>query len=90
MNKTEIKKKFYKVVSALEECSDVVLKNDKGVVMERGVNIDSDIENNHYITYGVEDNLIHLYEGDTELLKIDEESPIIIMIEFALGLTIEQ
>lgn len=91
MNKVDIKKKFYKVVSALEGCSDTSIKNGEGVVIERGVNIDGDdnMENNNYITYGLEDNLIHLYKGSAELLKIDEESPIILMVEFALGLTQE-
>lgn len=39
MNKLEVKKLFWKIVNEIEGCCDTVIKNDKGVVTEKGMGL---------------------------------------------------
>ena len=82
MIKTEnvYKKKFYKAVNCLEECSDTVIKNKYGVVMERGIALDD----GQFITYHLEDNTINFYNDDDVVLSIEEDSPLISMFEMLI------
>ncbi|ELC8402541.1 hypothetical protein ACSXBY_03540 [Clostridium perfringens] len=71
------RKKFYKAVAYLEDCSEVTIHNECGVTMERGICLnDSD-----YITYHVEENTINVYVDYERVLSFDDESPIISMFE---------
>lgn len=71
------KKKFYKAVNTLEECSDTVIKNKHGVVMERGIAL----QEGEFITYHLEDNTINFYVDDEIILSIGEDSSLISMFE---------
>lgn len=74
------KKKFYKAVNCLEECSDTVIKNKYGVVMERGMTL----YDGQFVTYHVEDNTINFYVDDDVVLSIEEDSPLISMFEMLI------
>lgn len=74
------KKKFYKAVNSLKECSDTLIKNKHGVVMERGIAL----QDNEFITYHLEDNTINFYVDDEVILSIDEDSPLISMFEMLI------
>lgn len=74
------KKKFYKAVNSLEECSDVVIKNKHGVVMERGLTLDD----SQFITYHLEDNTINFYVDNDVVLSIEEDSALISMFEMLI------
>ncbi|MGN0025454.1 MAG: hypothetical protein ACI33I_00425 [Clostridium sp.] len=74
------KKKFYKAVNCLEGCSDTVIKNKHGVVMERGIAL----QEGEFITYHLEDNTINFYVDDDVVLSIEEESPLISMFEMLI------
>lgn len=78
MTKEQIyRKKFYKAVSYLEDCSDTVIKNDCGVIMERGISISE----GNYITYHVEEGTINFHVNYEEVLSFGDESPLIEMFE---------
>lgn len=74
------KKKFYKAVNCLEECSDTVIKNIHSVVMERGITLND----SQFITYHLEDNTINFYVDDDVVLSIEEDSPLISMFEMLI------
>lgn len=82
MIKTEniYKKKFYKAVNCLEECSDTVIKNIHSVVIEKGITLND----NQFITYHLEDNTINFYVDDDVVLSIEEDSPLISMFEMLI------
>ncbi|MDU1315213.1 MAG: hypothetical protein E6940_14335 [Clostridium septicum] len=73
----EYRKKFYKAVNSLEYCSDTVIKNKHGVVMEKGITL----HDGQFITYHLEDNTINFYIDDEVVLSIQEDSPLISMFE---------
>ncbi|NFO47249.1 hypothetical protein FDB40_09975 [Clostridium botulinum] len=77
MKNIDIEKKFFKVVNFLEGCSDTIVKNKHGVIIERGTTIDDD----NRITYGLDDNLIRFYSKGKEILSFGEKSPILLMFE---------
>lgn len=60
MNKNEIKKFFWKVVSSLEDCTDTVTKNNAGVVVETGMSINDD----YSVMYGLDDGVIRIYNKE--------------------------
>lgn len=74
---TIYKKKFYQIVRGIEDCSDTVIENKHGVVMERGITL----HDGQFITYHLEDNTINFYIDDEIILSIEEDSPIITMFE---------
>lgn len=76
-SKQENKFKFYQGIGYLIECSDTVIKNEHGEVVERGISIQS----NDYITYHLKDNTIKFYVNNEEVLVIGENSPLISMFE---------
>lgn len=71
--------KFYKAVNFLQDCSDVVIKNEFSVIIETGLELARD----HLITYHFKDNKINFYlNKDLDLLlSIDEYSPLIVMFD---------
>ena len=91
MKKDDIRKKFRKITKDLEDTSTIEVKNENGVITEKGIIVEEgeSLAQSDYITYGLDDDLIHFYSEGKEILKVDEESPIIGMIEFALGYTVE-
>lgn len=91
MKKDDIRKKFRKITKDLEDISTIEVKNENGVITEKGIIVEEgeSLSQSDYITYGLDDDLIHFYSEGKEILKVDEESPIIGMIEFALGYTVE-
>lgn len=91
MKKEDIKKKFRNITRVLEDSSTIEIKNEQGIITEKGIIIEEGVSlaQSDYITYGLDDDLIHFYSEGKEILKVDEESPIIGMIEFALGFTVE-
>ena len=92
MNKEQIKERFRKITKFLEDESTIEIKNEHGVVTAKGILIDRGtgaVATSSYVTYGLDDDFIHFYSEGKELLKVDEESPIIEMIEFVLGYMVE-
>ncbi|WP_283697318.1 hypothetical protein [Clostridium perfringens] len=71
------RKKFYKTVDYLENCSDVIVQNNCGVIIEKGICISE----SEYITYNLDNGTINLYVDCEEVLTIDENSPILSMFE---------
>jgi hypothetical protein len=67
--------KFNKLVKALEDCSDTTMKDNAGIVTERGIAI----SDGTCITYGYGDKLIHLYSGCREILSFGKDSPLLDM-----------
>lgn len=76
------KKKFYKVVNFLEDCSDTVIKDVHGAITERGIMAS---EEDELITYNSEDNTINFYVDDDVALSIEEGSPLISMFEMLIS-----
>ncbi|MGU8450579.1 hypothetical protein V1657_00230 [Clostridium perfringens] len=73
------RKKFYKAVAYLEECSDAHIKNKLGIVKEVGTSTDSERWN--LIMYSLDENLIKVYVDNNMVLSFGEDSPIIVMLE---------
>ena len=80
MTKEQIyRKKFYKAVAYLEDCSDAHIKNKQGVVTEVGTSTDSESWN--LIMYSLDENLIKVYIDNKVVLSFGDESPLIEMFE---------
>ena len=73
------RKKFYKAVAYLEECSDAHIKNKLGIVKEVGTSTDSERWN--LIMYSLDENLIKVYVDNNMVLSFGEDSPLISMFE---------
>ncbi|MDZ7543076.1 hypothetical protein GNF83_18225 [Clostridium perfringens] len=73
--------KFYQAVGYLEDCSDTIIKNSQGDILEVGYMITSESE---FITYNYEEKLIKFYVDDKVVFSFDKESPIIVMFESLL------
>ena len=73
------RKKFYKAVAYLEDCSDARIKNKLGVVKEVGTSTDS--ESWDLIMYSLDENLIKFYIDNKVGLSFGEDSPLISMFE---------
>ena len=65
--------KFNKLKKELEYCCDTAMKNQKGAITEGGITIADGTS----ITYGYNDNLIHLYSNSKEILSFGEDSPLL-------------
>ncbi|MDU3845653.1 MAG: hypothetical protein E7G71_12415 [Clostridium perfringens] len=72
------RKKFYKAVAYLEECSDAHI-NKLGIVKEVGTSTDSERWN--LIMYSLDENLIKVYVDNNMVLSFGEDSPLISMFE---------
>lgn len=69
----ETKKIFWKLVNALEGVSDTIVKNEQGVVIEKGMKINSD----YSIMYVLDKGTIKVCSFHNEsLLEFDGNSPI--------------
>ncbi|WP_415319873.1 hypothetical protein [Clostridium perfringens] len=73
------RKKFYKAVAYLEECSDAHIKNKLGIAKEVGTSTDSERWN--LIMYSLDENLIKVYVDNNMVLSFGEDSPLISMFE---------
>lgn len=78
MNKIETKKFFWKLVNAIEECDDTQVKNDKGVVTERGMLLSND----YSVMFGLDDGVIRIYDKDYKpLIAFTENSEVLLILK---------
>lgn len=78
MNKIEIKKLFWKIVDQIEGCGDTVVKNDKGVVTERGMLLSND----YSVMFGLDDGVIRIYNSEYfPLIAFTEESEVLPLLK---------
>lgn len=67
----ETKKIFWKLVNSLEGVSDTIVKNQQGVVIERGMMLSND----YSVMYVIDEGFIKICNSDNEsLLEFDEDS----------------
>ncbi|AJD30895.1 hypothetical protein FDE98_16695 [Clostridium sporogenes] len=78
MNKVEIKKLFWKLVDGIEYCSDTVVENEVGVIVERGMMLSND----YSIMFGLDDGAIRIYNKEhSSLIAFTEESEILFILK---------
>ena len=78
MDKIEVKKLFWKLVNAVEENSDTVIKNKAGVVTERGIMISND----YSVMFGLDDGTIRVYNNEEfPIAAFTEESEILLILK---------
>lgn len=71
MNKHEIKKLFWKIVNEVEGCSDCIIKNAVGVVIERGMLL----SNGYSVLFGLDDGILRIYDDvQNQIMSFTEES----------------
>ena len=76
MNKNEVKKRFWKIVNEVEGCSDCIIKNATGVVIERGMLF----SNGYSVLFGLDDGVLRVYD--------DAHNPIMSFTENSVELVI--
>lgn len=78
MNKTNTKKTFWKVVNEIEYVSDTVIKNNKDVVTERGMQL----SNGCSVMFGLDDGVLRFYDKDNvSLIEFTEKSEGLLLIK---------
>jgi len=78
MNKIDTKKIFWKVVHAIRDVRDTVIKNDKDVVTERGMQL----SNGGSVMFGLEDGVLRFYDKDNlSLIEFTEKSEGLLLIK---------
>ena len=78
MNDLEVKKLYWKVINAIEWCSDTTITNDKGIVTESGMQLSDD----YSAMYNLKDGSLTLYDKDClPLICLTEESKILMLIK---------
>lgn len=78
MNKVEIKKLFWKLVDGIEYCSDTVIENKEGIVVERGMMLSND----YSIMFGLDDGVIRVYNKEqSPLIAFTEENEILFILK---------
>lgn len=67
----ENKKIFWEIVNHIEGCSDYIIKNQQGVVTERGMLLD----NEYSILFGLDDEVIRIYDNkQNTIFSFDENN----------------
>ena len=82
MNKKKIEKRFDQVVGTIKNLKDINVEDNR-VVTGYGMHVDE----THTIAYYPKENVIRFWEDGKELLKVSEDSPIIVMFEELIGHT---
>lgn len=78
MNKYEIKKLFWKIVNQVEGCSDCIIKNATGVVIERGMLLSND----YSIMFGLDDGVLRIYDdSQNQIMSFTDESYELIVLK---------
>lgn len=77
-----IKERFNQVIGAIKNLNDITIE-DNGTVIAYGMHTDE----THTIVYYENENVVKFFEDGNELIKISEDSPIIIMFDEMLGHT---
>lgn len=78
MNKIEVKKLFWKLVDEIEYCSDAVVENEVGVVVERGMLLSND----YSIMFGLDDGVVRIYNKEHfPLIAFTEESEVLLIMK---------
>ena len=77
MNKLEVKKLFWKIVNEIEEVSDTVVKNEAGVIVERGMMLSDD----YSVMFGLDDGVIRIYKEHCPLLTFTDESELLMVFK---------
>lgn len=83
----ENKKLFWKMVQHIEGCSDCYVRNNQGVITERGMLLSND----YSAYFGLDDGVIRIYDNKhSVLLAFDENSPFLITLnELFIDLNME-
>lgn len=82
MNKEKIEERFNQAVGTIENLKDVSLE-ENGVITGYGMHIDE----THTVAYYPGENVIRFWEDGKEILKVSENSPIILMFDELIGHT---
>nr|DAF73227.1 MAG TPA: hypothetical protein [Caudoviricetes sp.] len=80
MNKELIKERFNQVVGTIGNLKDISIE-DNGAIIAYGMHTDE----THTIVYYENENVVKFFEDGNELIKINEDSPIILMFDYILG-----
>lgn len=82
------RKLFWEMVRHIEGCSDCYIKNDQGVIIERGMLLKGD----YSICFGLDDGVIRIYDDDHKVLfAFDENSSFLLALnEVFMDLNMEQ
>lgn len=78
MNKMQIKKLFWKISNEIEGVSDTIIKNDKGVVTERGMQL----SNGYSAMFGLDTGVLNIYNKEhISLMHFTEDSEALFIIK---------
>lgn len=80
MNNEKIKERFNQIVETIKNLKDITIEGD-GSVIAYGMHTDE----THTIVYYENENSVKFFEDGNELIKISEDSPIILMFDEILG-----
>lgn len=64
---------FYKALTTLENCADVFIKNDKGVLVEMGMCLTDDV----FFTHVLDKGTIRLYKKDSVVVEFGSDDVIL-------------
>ncbi|MCM4085732.1 hypothetical protein ND432_02475 [Clostridioides difficile] len=68
---------FYKIIDTLDAIADIKIADQNKIEKEVGMCIDDD----NYITYCIDEDLLKFYIKDEEELVIDKDSPLLYMLD---------
>ena len=71
-NKKGAKKIFWKIAYYLEDCADIIVKNEAGQIIEKGISLGED----YWISTILDTSEIALYKENDVIFKVDKSSSI--------------
>ena len=78
MNDLQVKKLYWKVINAIEECIDTTITNDEGIITERGMMLSDD----YSAMYNLNDGSLTIYDNYcVPLISFTEKSKNLIFIK---------
>lgn len=78
MNKLAVRKLFWKIVNEIEGCCDTVIKNYKGVVIEKGMGL----SNGYSILYNLDEGTLKICDDKFNAINtFTEESEILLVLK---------
>lgn len=67
------RKLFYKALTTLENCADVFIENDKGVLIEMGMSVTDDV----FFTHVLDKGTIRFYKKDSVVVEFGSDDVIL-------------
>ena len=81
MNQNEINELFNTGVSTILDCCDTTITTQQDEVIERGMCLFDEV----CFSYVLEEGIIRLYVGNKEVIKFDENSPVLLAFKALLS-----